>query len=124
MPCHTHSRRSYYNVHWNWAMMDELVDIRRDRNCAYHNINEYFERGFLGNSAAKSGGISSGITITMSFIIMVTLGGGCGRVPAKDIIANLERDFGRGRSRVMIVGEGETYLRIVEDNYFYFFIIY
>jgi len=23
---------------------------------------------------------------------------------------------------MMIVGEGETYLRIVEDNYFYFFI--
>ncbi|GBC00200.1 hypothetical protein RclHR1_37820001 [Rhizophagus clarus] len=54
-------------------------------------------RGFLGNSAAKSEGTSSGITITMSFIVMVILGGGCGRVPAKDIIANLERDFGRGR---------------------------
>ncbi|GET57947.1 hypothetical protein GLOIN_2v1785090 [Rhizophagus irregularis DAOM 181602=DAOM 197198] len=37
----------------------------------------------------------------MSFIVMVPLiglGGGCGRVPAKDIIANLERDFGRGRN--------------------------
>ena len=39
MPRHTRSRRSHYNVHWNWAMMDELVDIRRDRNRAYHNIN-------------------------------------------------------------------------------------
>jgi len=33
---------------------------------------------------------------TMSFIVMVTLGGGCERVLAKDIIVNLERDFGRG----------------------------
>ena len=31
--------------------------------------------------------------------------------------------FDQFQSRVMIVGEGETYLRIVEeDNYFYFFI--
>ncbi|PKY36923.1 hypothetical protein RhiirB3_460725 [Rhizophagus irregularis] len=60
----------------------------------------------------------------MSFIIMVTLGGGCGRVLAKDIITNLERDFGRGRSRVMIVGQGETYLRIVEeDNYFFYYLL-
>ncbi|GBB96992.1 hypothetical protein RclHR1_28910001 [Rhizophagus clarus] len=100
MPRHTRSRRSHYNVHWNWAMMDELVDIRRDRNRAYHNINGRSRYDFwdsVANSAAKSGGTSSGITITMSFIVMVTLGGGCGRVPAKDIIANLERDFGRGR---------------------------
>ncbi|GET56145.1 hypothetical protein GLOIN_2v1835188 [Rhizophagus irregularis DAOM 181602=DAOM 197198] len=33
------TRRRSYNVHWNWAMMDELVDIRRDRNRVYHNIN-------------------------------------------------------------------------------------
>ena len=39
MPRHTRSRRSHYNVHWNLAMMDELVDIRQDRNRAYHNIN-------------------------------------------------------------------------------------
>ncbi|CAB4494872.1 unnamed protein product [Rhizophagus irregularis] len=133
MPRHTRSRRSYYNIYWNWAMMDELVDICRDRNHAYHNINDRSRHDFwdsvanrfLGNSAAKSEGTSSGITITMFFIVMVTLGGSCRRVPAKDIIANLERDFGRGQSHVMIVGQGETYLRIVEeDNYFYFFIIY
>ncbi|CAB4495431.1 unnamed protein product [Rhizophagus irregularis] len=128
MPRYTRSRHSHYNIHWNWAMMDELVDIHRDRNHAYHNINGRSRHDFwdsVANSAAKSGGTSSGITITISFIVIVTLGGGCGRVPAKDIIANLEQDFGRGRSCVTIVGQGETYLRIVkEDNYFYFFIIY
>ncbi|CAB4484041.1 unnamed protein product [Rhizophagus irregularis] len=109
------TRRRSYNVHWNWAMMDELVNIRRDRNRAYHNINGRSRQDFWDSVANR----------TMSFIVMVTLGGGCGRVPAQDIIANLERDFGRGRSRVTIVGQGETYLRIVEeDNYFYFFIIY
>ncbi|PKC11711.1 hypothetical protein RhiirA5_412735 [Rhizophagus irregularis] len=84
--------------------MDELVDIRQDRNRAYHDINgrsrhsfwDFVANRFLGNSAAKSGGTSSGITITMSFIVMVTLSGGCRRVLAKDIIVNLERDFGRG----------------------------
>ncbi|GES88858.1 hypothetical protein RCL_jg16607.t1 [Rhizophagus clarus] len=88
MPRHTRSRRSHYNVHWNWAMMDELVDIRRDRNRAYHNINGRSRYDFWDSVANR----------TMSFIVMVTLGGGCGRVPAKDIIANLERDFGRGRN--------------------------
>lgn len=37
MPHHTRAR--LYNVRWNWAMMDELVDIRRNRNLAYHNMN-------------------------------------------------------------------------------------
>ncbi|GES83124.1 hypothetical protein RCL_jg20044.t1 [Rhizophagus clarus] len=60
---------------------------------------------------------------TMSYIIMETLSSGCERVPAKDIIVNLEQDFERDRSCVMIVGEEGTYLRIVEeDKYFYFFI--
>ncbi|GET53572.1 hypothetical protein RIR_jg23504.t2 [Rhizophagus irregularis DAOM 181602=DAOM 197198] len=36
-------------------------------------------------------------TIILSFTVMESLGGGCGRVPAKDTIENLERDFGKGQ---------------------------
>ncbi|EXX71860.1 hypothetical protein GLOIN_2v1835188 [Rhizophagus irregularis DAOM 181602=DAOM 197198] len=58
MPRYTCSRHSHYNVHWNWAMMDELVDIRRDRNCTYHNINgrsrhDFWENGYLARLAKK-----------------------------------------------------------------------
>ncbi|CAB4483106.1 unnamed protein product [Rhizophagus irregularis] len=100
MPHHTRSHHSYYNIHWNWVMMNELVDIRQDRNCTYHNINGKSHHDFwdsVANSAAKSRGTSSGTTITMFFIIMKTLGGGCKRIPTKDIIANLEQNFRRGQ---------------------------
>ncbi|CAB4465101.1 unnamed protein product [Rhizophagus irregularis] len=52
MPRHTR-HRSHYNVHWNWAMMDELVDIRRDRNRAYHNINGRSRQDFWDSVANR-----------------------------------------------------------------------
>lgn len=33
----THRTQRTYNIQWTWPMMDELVDIRRDRNRAYYN---------------------------------------------------------------------------------------
>ncbi|GES79186.1 hypothetical protein RCL_jg6202.t1 [Rhizophagus clarus] len=83
-------------------------------------------RGSRHNDATKNGGIFSGNTIVFAFIIAVSLKEDS-RVSEQDIIAHLDRDFGKDEIRDTIVEGQETYLRIVtEDNLLillYYFIV-
>lgn len=71
MPRHTRTRRSY-NVQWNWAMMDELVDIRRDRNHAYHNTNGRSRHEFWDTVANRFICLISIISLRKNFKFKLT----------------------------------------------------
>ncbi|GBC04636.1 hypothetical protein RclHR1_00580001 [Rhizophagus clarus] len=108
---HRQPRRHSRPIQWFDEYTDYLVKERRRRNDEFHN--EY-------------GRDRSRFWRVFAFIVAVSLEED-GRVSEQDIIAHLDRDFGKDEIRDTIVEGQETYLRIVtEDNLLillYYFIV-
>jgi len=68
---YTRTRRPY-NVQWNWAMMDMLVDLRRDRNRAYHNTNGRSRHEFWDTVASRFICLISIISLRKNFKFKLT----------------------------------------------------
>ena len=64
--------RRHYNVQWTWAMMDELVDLRRNRNDAYHNTNGRSRHEFWDTVAARFICLISIISLRKNFKFKLT----------------------------------------------------